>query len=77
MIWFGSSTGVALSNKFREAKSVVKYLRFGWHVIIAYTIGFFILLAVLGWNPMEKRGKGAGGSSEEKTEVVSLNTLSQ
>ncbi len=77
MIWFGSSAGVALSNKFREAKSVVKYLRFGWHVIIAYTIGFFVLLAVLGWNPMEKRGKGAGGSSEEITKIVSMNTLSQ
>jgi Na+/H+ antiporter NhaD/arsenite permease-like protein len=77
MIWFGSSTGVALSNKFREAKSVVKYLRFGWHVVIAYTIGFFVLLAVLGWNPMEKRGKGAGGNSKEITEVVSMNTLSR
>jgi Na+/H+ antiporter NhaD/arsenite permease-like protein len=77
MIWFGSSTGVALSNKFREAKSVIKYLRFGWHVVIAYTIGFFVLLAVLGWNPMEKRGKGAGGNSKEITEVVSMNTLSR
>ena len=56
MIWFGSSAGVALTNKFQEARSVFKYLRFGWHVIPAYAVGFFILLALLGWNPMEKRG---------------------
>jgi len=56
MIWFGSSAGVALTNKFQEARSVFKYVRYGWHVIPAYVSGFFILLAILGWNPMEKRG---------------------
>jgi Na+/H+ antiporter NhaD/arsenite permease-like protein len=58
MIWFGSSAGVALSNMYPEAKSVGLWLRHGWHVAIAYVIGFFVMLAVLGWNadaPHKKR----------------------
>jgi Na+/H+ antiporter NhaD/arsenite permease-like protein len=51
MIWFGSSAGVALSNMYPEAKSVGLWLRHGWHVTIAYVIGFFVMLAVLGWHP--------------------------
>jgi Na+/H+ antiporter NhaD/arsenite permease-like protein len=51
MIWFGSSAGVALSNMFPEAKSVGQWLWHGWHVSIAYVIGFFLMLAVLGWHP--------------------------
>ena len=51
MIWFGSSAGVALSNMYPEAKSVGLWLTHGWHVAIAYVIGFFVMLAVLGWHP--------------------------
>ena len=51
MIWFGSSAGVALSNQFPEAKSVGLWLRHGWHVAVAYVVGFFALLAILGWQP--------------------------
>jgi Na+/H+ antiporter NhaD/arsenite permease-like protein len=51
MLWFGSSAGVALSNMYPEAKSVGAWLRGGWHVALAYVIGFFVLLAVLGWHP--------------------------
>ncbi|MGA7404546.1 MAG: citrate transporter, partial [Pseudolabrys sp.] len=40
MIWFGSSAGVALTNQYPEAKSVGLWLRNGWHVAIAYVIGF-------------------------------------
>lgn len=50
MIWFGSSAGVALSNMYPEAKSVGLWLRHGWHVAVAYVIGFFVMLAVLGWH---------------------------
>jgi Na+/H+ antiporter NhaD/arsenite permease-like protein len=50
MIWFGSSAGVALSNMYPEAKSVANWLRHGWHVAVAYVIGFFVMLAVLGWH---------------------------
>jgi Na+/H+ antiporter NhaD/arsenite permease-like protein len=51
MIWFGSSAGVALSNKFPEARSVVSYVKNGWHVTVAYIVGFFIMLGIVGWNP--------------------------
>ena len=53
MIWFGSSAGVALSNLYPEAKSVGLWLRHGWHVALAYVIGFFVLLWTLGWDPHE------------------------
>jgi Na+/H+ antiporter NhaD/arsenite permease-like protein len=51
MIWFGSSAGVALSNEFPQARSVLRYLRFGWHVTLAYVISFFVMLSIVGWNP--------------------------
>ncbi|HET8538578.1 MAG TPA: hypothetical protein VFL83_01770, partial [Anaeromyxobacter sp.] len=40
MIWFGSSAGVALSNLYPEAKSVGAWLRHGWHVAVAYVVGY-------------------------------------
>ncbi len=58
MVWFGSSAGVALSNLFPEARSVGQWLRHGWHVAVAYVIGFLVLLMVLGWVPGPKRVKG-------------------
>ena len=51
MIWFGSSAGVAISNMYPEAKSVGLWLRHGWHVALAYVVGFFVMLVVLGWHP--------------------------
>jgi len=51
MIWFGSSAGVALSNMYPEAKSVALWLRHSWYIAVAYVIGFFVLLLVLGWHP--------------------------
>ena len=51
MIWFGSSAGVALANLYPEGKSVGLWLRHGWHVAVAYVVGFFVLLSVLGWHP--------------------------
>ena len=51
MIWFGSSAGVALTNLFPEGKSVFAWLRSGWHVALAYVIGFAVMLAVHGWEP--------------------------
>src|SRR5713226_6908042 len=51
MIWFGSSAGVALSNMYPQARSVGLWLKHGWHVALAYVIGFFVLYAVLGWHP--------------------------
>jgi len=51
MLWFGSSAGVALTNLFPEGKSVGLWLRHGWHVAVAYVIGFMVLLLTLGWHP--------------------------
>lgn len=51
MIWFGSSAGVALSNMYPEAKSVGAWLRAGWYIVVAYVVGFFFMLAILGWHP--------------------------
>ena len=55
MIWFGSSAGVALSNIFPQAKSVGLWLRHGWHVSLAYVVGFVVLLVTVGWQPHEPR----------------------
>jgi hypothetical protein len=51
MIWFGSSSGVAISNMFPETKSVGQWLRQGWYIPIAYVIGFFVMLGVWKWHP--------------------------
>ncbi|MFH0727962.1 MAG: citrate transporter [Pseudomonadota bacterium] len=51
MVWFGSSAGVALSNQYKETRSVVAYLKHGWHVTVAYVIGFFLLFFIMGWHP--------------------------
>ena len=51
MIWFGSSAGVALSNMYPEAKSVGRWIAQGWPVAVAYVVGFFVMLALLGWHP--------------------------
>ncbi|ARJ67867.1 citrate transporter [Magnetospirillum sp. ME-1] len=51
MIWFGSSAGVALSNMYPEAKSVAQWLKQGWHVTLAYVVGFAVMAALVPWRP--------------------------
>jgi hypothetical protein len=51
MIWFGSSAGVAISNLYPEARSVWAWLKGGWHVALAYVLGFAVLQLSLGWRP--------------------------
>ena len=51
MIWFGSSAGVAVAGLMPEARSTGRWLREGWPVVLAYVAGFFLMLALLGWNP--------------------------
>lgn len=55
MIWFGSSAGVAITNKFPEARHVGRWVKYGWHVIVAYIIGFTILYFTMGWEPADNR----------------------
>ena len=64
MIWFGSSAGVAVSNLFPEAKSVGAWLKAGWHVALAYVIGFFIMLGVVGWEPHAPHKEARPGATE-------------
>jgi Na+/H+ antiporter NhaD/arsenite permease-like protein len=62
MIWFGSSAGVALSNMYPEARSVGAWLKGGWHVALSYVVGYFVLLAVLGWHPDPAHARKANGT---------------
>ncbi len=55
MIWFGSSAGVAITNKFPEARNVVLWVKNGWHVAVAFVIGFFALYLTLGWEPADNK----------------------
>ncbi len=54
MIWFGSSAGVALTNMFPEGKNAIAWVKSGWHVALAYVIGFMVMLLVQGWVPQPK-----------------------
>ena len=56
MIWFGSSAGVALSNLYPEARSVFAWIKGGWHVALGYVVGYFVMLAVIGWHPHPIKG---------------------
>jgi Na+/H+ antiporter NhaD/arsenite permease-like protein len=51
MLWFGSSAGVALANMYPEARNAGRWLRHGWHVVLAYVVGYFALLATTGFQP--------------------------
>jgi len=53
MIWFGSSAGVAITNKFPEGRNVLLWLKKGWHIAVAYVLGFFTLYFLLGWEPAD------------------------
>ena len=76
MVWFGSSAGVALTNKFPDARDVVMWFRKGWHVAVAYVIGFFALYLIMGWEPADNKEHKVinypvtGWSYNEKTHAV-------
>ena len=55
MVWFGSSAGVAITNKFPEGRNVVQWVRNGWHIAVAYVIGFIFLYLLLGWEPSDTK----------------------
>lgn len=55
MIWFGSSAGVAITNKFPESRNVILWVKNGWHVAAAYVIGFFALYLIMGWEPADNK----------------------
>jgi Na+/H+ antiporter NhaD/arsenite permease-like protein len=51
MVWFGSSSGVALCNMYPEARSVVQWVRSGWWIVIAYVVSFLAMLSISRWHP--------------------------
>ncbi len=51
MLWFGSSAGVAVASHHPEVRSTLAWLRAGWHVPLAFIVGFGVQLAIAGWNP--------------------------
>ncbi len=72
MIWFGSSAGVAISNLYPEARSVGRWLRHGWHVALAYVVGFLVFMLVSGWHPTDKRGQALEQSHYFAVDEVDL-----
>ena len=61
MLWFGSSAGVAISGLFPEAKSAKNWLVNGWHVAVGYFLGFFAMLAIIGWHGHPPNTPASGG----------------
>ncbi|MGZ4384342.1 MAG: SLC13 family permease [Gaiellaceae bacterium] len=53
MIWFGSSAGVGICNRFPEAKHTGRWLKEGWHIAVAYAIGVAVFMLLVGWKPVQ------------------------
>jgi Na+/H+ antiporter NhaD/arsenite permease-like protein len=51
MLWFGSSAGVAVSSAFPSARSAWRWARNGWHVPLAFLLGFLAQRGIHGWSP--------------------------
>jgi len=68
MIWFGSSAGVAITSKFPESRSVFSWIKSGWHVTVAYILGFFVLLFFMGWEPLPYKKKSGMANQPQTTE---------
>ncbi len=69
MIWFGSSAGVALSNMYPETKNTLNYLKKGWHVTVAYIVGFFVMISIVGWHPHAPHRKDKKEQTEQQQNV--------
>jgi len=72
MIWFGSSAGVALSNMYPEIKNTTNYLKKGWHVMLAFVVGFFVMIAIVGWNPHAPHKDGEGNKIKKEVKGLKL-----
>lgn len=77
MIWFGSSAGVALSNMYPETRSVVKYVKSGWHVALAYVISFFVMLGLVGWHPHDPHRDEHKTEKQEMINNPDQNTVNE
>src|SRR4030095_10787982 len=64
MVWFGSSSGVALCNMYPESRAVGQWIRNSWAIPLSYAISFFIMLAFWGWHPKSARPKPEPAAAE-------------
>lgn len=69
MLWFGSSAGVALTNMYPQARQTKEWLKKGWHVVVAYIVGFAVMLALLGWHPVLPQRNNADLPAHLSTEA--------
>ena len=68
MVWFGSSAGVALTNAIPKGGRS-RAGREGWFVPVGYVVGFFVMLALLGWAPtseLPKRDVARGSPADAR-----------
>jgi Na+/H+ antiporter NhaD/arsenite permease-like protein len=73
MIWFGSSAGVAITNKFPQSRNVVAWIKNGWHVILAYVVGFFVLYLIWGWKPdAPHKAEHMAPANEQVTDTIQV-----
>lgn len=56
---------------YPEAKNTFQYVRKGWHVTLAYIIGFFVMIYTVGWHPHAPHKKH---QTEEVGKVVQQGT---
>ncbi len=78
MIWFGSSAGVAITNLFPEGRSVGRWIQGGWHVILAYVVGFVAVHARHGLAPARSaQGRRARRSPERNGPGTALTRRTQ
>ncbi len=68
MIWFGSSSGVALCNMYPEARSVGRWVRESWWLMPAYAVSFLAMLAFWGWHPDAPAARAQVGPRMEAAE---------
>jgi len=68
MMWFGSSSGVAITNLFPHGKSVGAWIKHGWAIPIGYVVGFLAIYFGMGWNP-HMIGQGPSSGHGEHTQV--------
>ena len=73
MVWFDSSAGIALANMYPEAKSVGLWLRHGWYIAVAYVVGFFLMLVLIGWHPDADHRKRSSSTSAVATATLETN----
>ena len=68
MIWFGSSAGVALCGMYPQGRNVAQWLRHGWHVAVAYVVGFAVMMALIGFHPgTAPRGSAPAAAAPAKS----------